>query len=131
MNIEKTGYPLRMHSAFVTILEKELVQANVVSDGAILSFKDPNYSAERGGFHPVEIAVSDHRIGYVTDFSYVGTAPFIELAKELDFDFSLQLFQQMGTDYPLHMGAGLFQVWQQNFCAYYDMGVYQVTVEPS
>ncbi|MCP4339134.1 MAG: DUF2787 domain-containing protein [Desulfobulbaceae bacterium] len=132
MNIEKAGYPLTVRSAFITILEKELGQVNVVSRGAILSFKDPDYSADKGGYHPVEIAISsDHRILYITDFSYVGTPPFIELAKELDFDFSLQLFQQMGRDYPLHMGRELFHHWQQNFCAYYDMGVYQVTVEPS
>ncbi len=130
MNISRTGYPLAVRRAFIAILEKELAVANVTSGGAILSFKDPDYSADKGGYHPVEIAISsDHRILYITDFAYVGSPPFVELAKELDFDFSLQLFQQMGRDYPLHLGAELFQVWQQNFCAYYDMGVYQVTLE--
>ncbi len=132
MNIEKTGYPLTVRRAFIAILEKELVQANVVSGGAILSFKDPDYSAEQGGYHPVEIAIGfDHRIEYITDFAYVGSPPFCELAKELDFDFFLQLFQQMGRDYPIRIGWEVFYYWQQDFCAYYDMGVYEVTVEPS
>lgn len=130
MNISKTGYPLKMQGAFITILETELTKANATSGGVILSFKDPDYSADQGGYHPVEIAIDQrHRIGYITDFAYVGSTPFIELEKELDFDFSLTLFQQFGRDYPIHQGRELFHVWQKNFCAYYAMGVYQVTVD--
>lgn len=130
MNFVKTDCPLNLREALISILEKELVQAGVTKGGAVLHFRDPEYHPERGGYHPVEISIdSDHRIRYITDFAYVGAGPFCELEKELDFDFSLQLFQQMGRDYPIHQGDSLFRIWQQNFCAYYHSGVYQVTVD--
>ena len=89
-----------------------------------------NYSAEHGGYHPVEIAInSAGEIQYITDFAYVGDGYFAELAKEIDFDFSLGIFQHFGRDYPIRQGAELFQIWQENFCSYYDSGVFQVTVQ--
>jgi hypothetical protein len=67
-------------------------------------------------------------IQYVTDFSYVGYGGYEELVKELDFDFSLGLFQQFDRCYPIESAREMFLMWQQNFCAYYHMGVYQVQI---
>ena len=131
MNVVRTGYALRVHADFVDILEA-VIAANAtvpVEDGLCLHFRDPDYGPERGGFHPVEIALgADGKLLYVTDFAYVGQVPFAELAKELDFDFGAGVFEAMGRVFALEQGDELFQVWQQNFCAYYRSGVYVVEV---
>ena len=112
------------------ILEAYVANAGLTGQDAIISFKDPNYSAEQGGFHPVEIyRQADGSIYYITDFSYQGWPPHAELVKELDFDFGLGLFQQGGRDFPIEKGRELFKIWQQNFLAYYEMSVYRVTAQ--
>jgi hypothetical protein len=64
----------------------------VVGDNYIvINFRDKTYSAENGGFHPVEIALNktdeNHiSILYITDFSYCG-GPYPELERDVDFDF--------------------------------------------
>ncbi len=96
--------------------------------GCILSFRDPTYCPERGGYHPVEIALNgDGSLCYITDFSYVGCPPHAELAKEIDFDFDCGLLQHFGREFPIQQGFDLFQLWQSNFISYYSAGVYCVT----
>ena len=132
MNIQKTGYPLSISNRLISILTQEIERHSEVdtSSGCVLNFRDPDYSAESGGFHPVEIYIDEQgRIQYLTDFAYVGDGHYAELAKELDFDFGYGLFQQMGRDYPIRQGAGLFKIWQSNFCDYYQHKVYRVTVQ--
>ncbi len=93
-----------------------------------MNFRDPNYSAETGGFHPVEIALNaEGHLLYITDFAYVSDGYFAELCKALDFDFSMGVFQHMGREYPLQVGAELFAIWQQNFCEYVSWGVFKTT----
>ena len=127
MNIQPSQF-LNITKKLRLILESEIRAANVPpGEAVILNFRDPNYGPETGGYHPVEIMVSgDGVVQYITDFSYVGAPPFAELAKELDFDLQHKVFQQMGRDYPIESGRGLYRMWQANFCAYYEMGVYQV-----
>ena len=131
MHVIRTGYALRLHPEFVDILEA-VIDANApptAEGGLCLHFRDPDYGPERGGYHPVEIAIgADGTLLYVTDFAYVGQVPFAELAKELDFDFGAGVFEAMGRVFALEQGDELFQVWQQNFCAYYRSGVYTVEV---
>ena len=133
MKIQMGIYPVAVSKKFISILEKEIEQSGVdVSHGVIINFRDPDYGAETGGYHPVEIMISETGIvKYITDFAYVGTPPFAELSKELDFDFDLQVFQQMGIDYPIIQGKGLSRTWQSNFCSYYESGVFQVSVSPT
>jgi hypothetical protein len=130
MKLQTNGYPLAINSQLIAILELELAKSEVdASTGVILNFRDPDYSAESGGFHPVEIAMDrDGKLLYLTDFAYVGAGWNVELAKELDFDFSCGLFQQFGMDYPIAKGRELFDLWQQNFCSYVAMGVFQISV---
>ncbi len=131
MQIKPNGFPLSLSDSFIALLNKELSQAGMSPQaGVILNFRDPNYSAEAGGFHPVEISITaEGRILYVTDFAYVGLPPFAELAKELDFDASLGLFQHFGHEYPLEEGRELFKIWQENFVSYVQMGVFTVVIQ--
>lgn len=52
------------------------------------NFSDPNYSADDGGYHPVEMRLEndgdDWRFCYITDFCFVGSCYIAELAKDLD-----------------------------------------------
>ena len=128
MKLQPPALPLI--PALVTLLENEIAKATVSSGkGVILNFRDPDYSPETGGYHPVEIALDQSgSLLYMTDFAFVGDGYFAELAKELDFDFSYGLFQQFGREYPIREGAELFSLWQENFVCYYQSGVFQVSV---
>lgn len=130
MNIRTDCLPWPVSGKLAAILEHELTTL-AADSGAVLSFRDPKYSPQRGGFHPVEVSVApDGSIQYVTDFAYYGCPPHCELGKEIDFDFTLGLFQHFGREYPILSGRELFRLWQSNFVTYYGMGVYSVSVEP-
>ena len=88
MNTQQNGYPVAISQQLVAIIDKEIEACDVdTSEGVILNFRDPDYSAESGGYHPVEICVdAQGRIQYITDFAYYGQGPYAELDKELDFD---------------------------------------------
>jgi hypothetical protein len=130
-NIQHTGYPVKISQKLVAIICKEIEKSEVdISDGFIINFRDPEYSAETGGYHPVEICVNAQgRFLYITDFAYEGDGHYAELCKELDFDFSYGLFQQMGREYPIADSANLFKLWQSNFCSYYQQQIFQVSVQ--
>lgn len=97
------------------------------------NFRNPGYSAEKGGVHPVEIrlirGLSGWQFDYVTDFSYQGLGQDAELCKELDFNFLDNEHTLRGWG-PLQLAeAGeLFALWQTNFMAYYRMACFTVTV---
>lgn len=124
--------PFPLSKGLIDLLNAEMEKAGAdLRQGVILSFRDPDYSPETGGYHPVEIAIDRKGIlVYVTDFAFVGRPPFAELAKEIDFDFSLSAFQHQGVEFPLQRGRRLFQLWQRNFVSYYRSGVYAVECEP-
>lgn len=130
MRVIRDGYAIGLQAQFVDILDTVIDASEVdAREGVCLTFRDPHYSAEHGGFHPVEIGIAPAgTLLYITDFAYVGAGPFAELVKELDFDCSLGLFQTMGREFPLAHGDELFQLWQRNFCEYYRGGVYVVEV---
>ena len=117
MNIQQKDYPVKISQQLVAIISKELAKSEVdISEGFIINFRDPDYSAESGGYHPVEIGVdAKGRIQYITDFAYYGQGSYAELDKELDFDFGYGVFQQMGREYPIKQGASLFRIWQATF----------------
>jgi hypothetical protein len=129
MNVKTDGYALPIEKALAQVIETELGKLN--SDGSksiVLNFRDPTYSATAGGYHSVEIMLNEQGvIQYCTDFSYVGYGEMVELEKELDFDFSAGILQQMGRCYPIEDAWELFKVWQQNFCAYYQQEIFQVS----
>ena len=124
----------------ITMLDPDFVQiinniirkssANI-SNGVILYFRDPDYSADTSGHHPAEISIDpEGNLQYVTDFSYAGIPPHAELEKELDWDFTCNRFSQGGRDFEIECGRALLFLYTRNFCAYFETGVYEVTVTP-
>ena len=104
-----------------------------ITSSVIFNFRDQSYSAESGGFHPVEIALTREtdntwHYAYITDFAFVGNQ-YPELAKELDFDFlSGEWFASYLGDYSSikedAAARELYCLWEHNFLAYADMGMY-------
>lgn len=97
-----------------------------------LLFKDLSYSAENGGYHPVEIRVISRNDEWcfdcITDFSYMGTV-YPELEKDIDISWSQQyVFLAHVGDLPADAGKELFELWQSNFIQYHAMNVYTITV---
>ncbi len=128
MTVDTKSCPYFLHPRLVELLNKKIGRYN--NQTLTLNFRDPQYSAEAGGFHPVEIMIlPTGQLNYITDFAYVGIGSYAELEKELDFDFGLKLFGHRGHDYPLDSGKEIFQIWQENFVFYYGMGVYQISVD--
>lgn len=132
MQVHIKSMPLSIQDEFCSLLEDELNKADFsTSSGAVISFRDPDFTPETGGFHPVEIAVApDGSIQYVTDFAYFGRPPHCELAKELDFDFSQGIFQHFGIEFEIAEAKEVFSLWQDNFLAYVRMDAYTITVVP-
>ncbi|WP_300179833.1 DUF2787 domain-containing protein [uncultured Aliivibrio sp.] len=103
------------------------------TNSVTFNFRDKSYSAENGGFHPVEIALTKEadntwHYAYITDFAFVGNH-YPELAKELDFDFlSGEWFASYLGDYSSIKNnanaAELYRLWEHNFLAYASMGMY-------
>ncbi|MDF5024116.1 DUF2787 domain-containing protein [Vibrio parahaemolyticus] len=104
----------------------------------VINFRDSSYSAERGGYHPVEVRLvrdgEQWKFDYITDFSYVGY-PYPELVKEIDFDFSsglanfLYQFEESIADERVHE---FYSMWETNFLSYVDMDAFdeiEVTVD--
>ena len=129
MEIDTQTCPLPVSNRLVRIILSELDRVkHLLGHMAILNFRDPDYSAERGGFHPVEIMIgSNGRIEYITDFAFCG-GPYPELVKEVDFDFQSGIFGHMGKIYPIESGSELYKLWESNFIEYYQMGVFSVEV---
>ena len=117
---------------FVSALNNLLKETTPEKSSVIaLNFRDPNYSATAGGYHPVEIHVdSKGDVLSITDFAYFGTPPFVELGIELDFSFEHNYFRQFDNLYELECGRGLLGLYTRNFTAYYNSGAYQVDVTP-
>jgi hypothetical protein len=115
---------------FVTIMNNQLKDTSPdASEIVALNFRDPTYSAENGGYHPVEIHVdSKGDILSITDFAYFGMPPFAELGIELDWNFEQDSFRQFDCFYDLECGRGLLGLYTKNFVAYHKGGCYEVEV---
>ena len=96
MDINYKDLALPVSQRFTKALTAELGDVSVSTSAITLNFRDPSYSAETGGFHPVEVRLERRGdafdIIYITDFAYIGIGPFAELVKELDFDFQSGVF---------------------------------------
>ncbi|MDF0533064.1 DUF2787 family protein [Shewanella sp. A32] len=125
-------YTLPIGEVFATKLA-ELVK-NIEGYGVTLNFRDEDYNAETGGFHPVEIRLERHReqwrICYITEFCYVGSGYFAELAKAIDFDIGCDTFQTAFGCFPIRTGHDMYEVWEPNFLSYWEMGVFTIKVTP-
>ncbi len=105
----------------------------------VFNFRNKSYSAEEGGYHPVEIAIrkssnSQWSIEYITDFAYMGNY-YPELERNLDFDFPSEKFfiaykGWLAMDVR-SSAKELYQLWEKNFLAYVDIEVFdEVKVTP-
>ena len=97
-----------------------------------LNFRDKDYSAVAGGFHPVEVRLEKRGIGwelvYITDFSYQGR-PDSELVKEIDVCFVIKRVYHMLVGWLSEReGKELLTLFVTNFVEYYNTGCYQVTI---
>jgi hypothetical protein len=97
-----------------------------------VNFRDPNYSAEAGGFHPVEIRLEKKnnlwQLVYITDFSYQGR-PYPELVKEIDVCFVTKQVFNLFVGWLTHRNAKeLLTLLISNFIEYYTSDCYQVSV---
>jgi hypothetical protein len=95
-----------------------------------LNFRDTSYSAESGGWHPVEIRIvrlnDQWFFDYITDFSFCG-GPYPELVKEVDFNFASGTASFMYVpEVPISDSnvSDFYQVWEMNFLSYVGMGVF-------
>ena len=119
-----------MPVSFYQLLSQELVDTRPRDANAItLYFRDPDYSAELGGFHPVEVRLEKQlnhwRLVYVTDFAFHG----YELIKDIDICFnSKQVYSSIGGWINHDEGAELIELFADNFNNYHHMGVYQLQI---
>ncbi|WP_372880295.1 DUF2787 domain-containing protein [Psychromonas sp.] len=119
---------------------KRVMIENVPSDTVTqftFNYRDSSYNTEAGGYHPVEIAIQkEHssnrwQLIYITDFAYQGY-PYAELVKELDFDFTTELFcscfsRPEAISHP--DVKEMYQLWESNFLNYLELGAYdQITI---
>lgn len=132
----RDGISLPVSQALLILLSQEAERTNldlVRCTQLTFNFRNPGYSAEQGGVHPVEIrlvrGLDDWLFDYVTDFSYQGIGDYAELGKELDFNFlDGEHFMQGWGPLRLAEARDLFELWQHNFVAYCGLECFSVTV---
>jgi len=129
LNTSACSFPLE---AFLLKHLNQLLAQYPNASSVTVNYRDPDYSVETGGFHPVEIRINQGRLDYITDFSFYGSGHYAELGKEIDFDFEQRIFEHMGQAFSLEAGRELFVIWQGNFISYLKMELFDITlsVEP-
>lgn len=132
----RDGFALPVDQALLVLLNQEIAKTELNIERLTqltFNFRNPGYSAEQGGVHPVEIRLIRGPDGwlfdYVTDFSYQGLGQDAELCKELDFNFLDGEHFMLGSR-PLRLAEALelFDIWQRNFIAYCGLECFSVTV---
>ncbi|RCE13549.1 DUF2787 domain-containing protein [Aeromonas caviae] len=132
----RDGFALPVTPALLALLSQEAERTDLDLGRCTqltFNFRNPGYSAEQGGVHPVEIrlvrGLDDWLFDYVTDFSYQGLGQDAELCKELDFNFLDGEHSMLGWG-PLRLAEAreLFDIWQSNFIAYCRLECFSVTV---
>lgn len=145
MKIECTDYPQFISPALYQAIQQQIEHAMLQEalshqplstiKRLVLTFQDSRYSAEQGGYHPIELLLkrpsvqSDTwQLAYITSRSYQGRE-ITTLTRELDFDFqsgkcllsSLSGWQCIDGS---HDALELYRLWESNFLAYLDWGAY-------
>lgn len=110
----------------------EITTPENTANSITLNFRDQGYSAESGGYHPVEIRLEKKselwQIAYITDFSFQGS-PFPELIKEIDICFiTKQVFSLFCGWLQNKSAKELLNLFIDNFVEYYSMDCYQVSI---
>ncbi|MDH5938669.1 DUF2787 domain-containing protein [Vibrio splendidus] len=129
-SFNKTALPISQ--ALLDTLNKALNEYAALAEGRhIIHFSNKHYSAEHGGYHPVEITLkkdinNKYTILYITDFSFNGY-PYPTLERDIEFDFThatvftrysgLKSISAPNTD-------KLYTLWESKFIANLAKGVY-------
>lgn len=132
--IRQEGLSMPVSQELINIIFNQIASRPPVSPNiraVTLLFKDVNYSAENGGYHPVEIRLTSRNdewyFDYITDYKYVGLYP--ELEKDIDFSWSQRyVFLSFFGDLPPGEGRNIFDLWQRNFVHYHFLEVYSLNV---
>lgn len=126
---------LKVPDSFIDVIVSAVIERGDSVGGTkavTINFRDPDYSPEAGGFHPVEVRLEKQatswQLVYITDFSYQGRhTP--ELIKEIDVCFSIkQVYHFLAGWLNAREGKELIALFISNFVDYYNTGCYQVTV---
>ncbi|EHW0625774.1 DUF2787 domain-containing protein [Vibrio vulnificus] len=141
--IVTSPYPL-VSSKLIALMQHKIEsywQQNSSKEGdeqLIINFRDTSYSAESGGYHPVEVMLlkkgeAEYQIQYLTDFAYMGNY-YPELERNVDFDVvNEQAFiAPLGWHSVGEKGINEFyQLWEANFISYVEMGAFNEIVVTS
>jgi hypothetical protein len=123
------------------LLNAEIVKSAIAiasHKSLTFNFRDTDYSASAGGYHPVEIRVEKQptddagenywQLIYITDFSYQGL-PYPELVKDIDVCFVSKRVYSLYSGWLAHRdGQELLKLFIDNFIEYHSMSTYSVTV---
>ena len=128
--------PFEIDNKLLTILAKEIYKAENLPElleDITYSFRDENYDAESGGYHPVEIRLVKTDglwcFDYITDFSFVGSGQDAELTMEIDFDFTNGVgFHLYTGEHQLKILGELYGLWEVNFIDYVQMDIFKVKI---
>lgn len=129
--VQGFAVPEKLYQLINTELADTATPVNT-ANAITLNFRDPGYSAETGGYHPVEIRLENKselwQIAYITDFSFQGS-PFPELIKEIDICFiTKQVFSLFCGWLQNKSAKELLSLFIDNFIEYYSMDCYQVSI---
>ena len=125
--------PISKH--LIALLNLQLTENKVDPEqeqSIIFNFRDPDYSAENGGYHPVEIRLikrgANWHFDYITDFCFVGGA-YPELVKEIDWlVMENKCYHNVMGELNLNGSREFFALWEGNFISYANSGVFEVTI---
>ena len=130
ISFNKTALPisLTLLDTLNNILNKH---TGLVEGHHIINFSNKHYTAEHGGYHPVEIALTKgvnnlYSILCITDFSF-NEYPYPTLERDIEFDFThdtvftrysgLKSISAPNTD-------KLYTLWESKFIANFAKGAY-------
>ena len=130
LNFDSDSFPVPVTSDLMNILAKVALEQEIPTgtNTIVFNFRDSAYNSEDGGFHPVEISITNHnglwQFDYITSFSFQGYH-HPELAKEIDFDMR----NGTGMVYPLPMRSlhevmDFYPTWEMNFCNYQNISAF-------
>ncbi len=131
---------LNVPSKLLNIINVAISKSNYSVDKAsaiTLNFRDESYSAQTGGYHPVEIRLEKqlNQLGiphwqliYITDFSCQGRS-FPELVKEIDVCFIRKcIFSLYDGWLNKRSGTELLKIFIDNFIDYYHMEAFTTSI---
>ena len=120
----------KLHALINKQLQTSIVATTPNSETLSINFRDRSYSAEEGGYHPVEIGLKIENnmlnILYITDFAFMGNH-YPELERCIDFDFGNQVAFSVATGWQSIRSEGideLYKMWEHNFLHYVEAECY-------